>query len=112
MMATPGKLDSRRSESLASQTALALAGLGAIGMIVLINLQARPLPAAASQMMVACNNCGTVVAVRRSAHSAPIFFVEVQMADGSLRIVQQLAAGFSVGDVVQVNGNALTLRGA
>jgi acid phosphatase class B len=111
MMTTSEKLESGRADSVASQTGLALAGIGAIAMIVLINLQARPLPVAA-QMVAACQNCGTVVAVRRSAHSAPIFFVDVQMADGSLRTVQQLAAGFSVGDVVQVNGNALTLRGA
>jgi len=32
------------------------------------------------------------------------------MLDGSMRVVQQLAAGFKVGDVVQVNGNALSLR--
>ena len=51
-----------------------------------------------------------MVAVRRSAHSSPVYFVEVQMLDGSTRVVQQLAAGFKVGDVVQVNGNALSLR--
>jgi hypothetical protein len=32
------------------------------------------------------------------------------MLDGSTRVVQQLAAGFKVGDVVLVNGNALSLR--
>jgi hypothetical protein len=40
----------------------------------------------------------------------PVYYVEIQMLDGSTRVVQQLAAGFKVGDIVQVNGNALTLR--
>jgi hypothetical protein len=32
------------------------------------------------------------------------------MLDGSLRTIPQMAASFNVGDVVRVNGGALTLR--
>jgi hypothetical protein len=88
-----------------------LVGVAMIAMIVLINAPSRPLALPVPHTVVSsCDSCGTVVAIRRSAHSAPVFFVEIQMLDGSTRTVQQLAAGFSVGDIVQVNGNALTLR--
>jgi acid phosphatase class B len=103
--ATPEKFD--------AETPLTIIGLAAIAMILLINSPARPTAAApAPHFAAACDNCGTVTAVRRSAHSAPVYFVEVQMLDGSVRTIQQLAAGFNVGDIVQVNGNALTLRTA
>jgi len=100
-------------ETFGAQAPIALMGLGAIAIIALINLSGRPAtgprdPAAA--LACSSSSCGTVVAVRRSAHSSPVYFVEVQMLDGSTRIVQQLAAGFKVGDVVLVNGNALSLR--
>jgi len=87
-----------------------LLGLAVIAVIALINANARPVPVAEPIVSVSCAACGTVVDVRRSAHSSPIYFVEVQMLDGSTRVVEQLAAGFKIGDIVQVNGNALTLR--
>jgi hypothetical protein len=98
-------------ETFGTQAPLALFGLAAIAIIALINANARPAPLPPPQIIAsACSNCGTVVAVRRSAHSSPVYYVEVQMLDGSHRVVQQLAAGFKVGDVVLVNGNALSLR--
>lgn len=98
-------------EKFDAQTPLTVIGLAAIAMILLINSPARPTAAApAPHFAAACESCGTVTAVRRSAHSSPVYFVDVQMLDGSVRTIQQLAAGFNVGDVVQVNGNALTLR--
>lgn len=100
-------------DTFGAQAPIALMGLGAIAVIALINLSGRPAAARPDPVAaLACSNasCGTVVAVRRSAHSSPVYFVEVQMLDGSTRIVQQLAAGFKVGDIVQVNGNALSLR--
>lgn len=102
-----------RRETFGAQAPVALLGLAAIAVIALINFSARPLPAAQdSGAALSCrsSSCGTVVAVRRSAHSSPLYFVEVQMLDGSTRVVQQFAAGFKVGDVVLVNGNALSLR--
>jgi acid phosphatase class B len=100
-------------EKFDAQTPLTIIGLAAIAMILLINSPARPTAAApAPHFTTACENCGTVTAVRRSAHSAPVYFVEVQMLDGSVRTIQQLAAGFNIGDIVQVDGNALTLRPA
>jgi hypothetical protein len=58
-----------------------------------------------------CKECGTVVAVRRSAHSVPVTFVEIQMTDGSVRTLRAPARPlFSVGDAVQVRNEALTLR--
>jgi hypothetical protein len=100
-------------EKFDAQTPLTIIGLAAIAMILLINSPARPTAAApAPHFAATCGNCGTVTAVRRSAHSAPVYFVEVHMLDGSVRTIQQLAAGFNVGDIVQVNGNALTLRTA
>lgn len=99
------------AETFAAQAPVALLGLAAIAVIALINANTRPAQAVPPQAItVACSDCGTVVAVRQSAHSSPVYFVEVQMLDGSTRVVQQLAAGFKVGDVVQVNGNALSLR--
>lgn len=100
-------------ETFGAQAPIALMGLAAIAVIALINLSGRPAAAMPEPATVqACSNssCGTVVAVRRSAHSSPVYFVEVQMLDGSTRVVEQLAAGFKVGDVVLVNGNALSLR--
>jgi spore maturation protein SpmA len=99
------------AESFGAQAPIALLGLAAIAIIALINANSRPTPVVQPQIVAsACASCGTVVAVRRSAHSSPVYFVEVQMLDGSTRVVQQLAAGFKVGDVVLVNGNALSLR--
>lgn len=98
-------------ESFGAQAPLALLGLAVIAIIALINANARPAPVVEPVVAISCGTCGTVVDVRRSAHSSPVYFVEVQMLDGSTRVVQQLAAGFKVGDIVQVNGNALTLRG-
>jgi hypothetical protein len=101
-----------RAETFGAQAPIALLGLAAIAIIALINAHARPAAVdKAPVVAAACStDCGTVVAVTRSAHSSPVYFVEVQMLDGSMRVVQQLAAGFKVGDVVQVNGNALSLR--
>jgi hypothetical protein len=101
-----------RGETFAAQAPIALLGLAAIAIIALINAHARPAVVDKAPIVAAAcsGDCGTVVAVTRSAHSSPVYFVEVQMLDGSMRVVQQLAAGFKVGDVVQVNGNALSLR--
>jgi len=103
-------------DTFVAQTPLAVIGLAAIGMILLINSHARPTPAHARAaekiVVVACAECGTVVAVRRTADVELSYVVEVQMLDGSLRMIQQLAGRFNVGDIVQVNGNALTLRSA
>jgi len=98
-------------ESFGAQAPLALLGLAVIAIIALINANARPAPVVEPVIAISCGTCGTVIDVRRSAHSSPVYFVEVQMLDGSTRVIQQLAAGFKVGDIVQVNGNALTLRG-
>lgn len=111
MTATRQNDDERRPESFGAQAPIALFGLAAIAVIALINVHNGPAAAARPAIAaVGCTDCGTVVAITRSAHSSPVFFVEVQMLDGSMRVVQQLASGFKVGDVVQVNGNALTLR--
>jgi hypothetical protein len=101
----------RSSESFSAQAPLALLGLAAIAIIALINVNTRPVVAVPPTIVASsCVDCGTVVAIRRSAHASPVFFVEVQMLDGSTRVVQQLASGFKIGDIVQVNGNALSLR--
>lgn len=102
----------RRPEEVEQQAPIALIGLLAIGVIVAINYLARPDPVAGDRWFDApgCKQCGTVIAVRRSAHSVPVTFVEVHMADGSLRTVRGPGQVFSVGDVVEVRGEALTLR--
>lgn len=102
----------RRPAEVEQQAPIALIGLLAIGVIVAVNYLARPGPAAGSGLLDApgCRQCGMVVAVRRSAHSVPVTFVEVQMADGTLRTVRGPGEGFSVGDVVEVRGDALTLH--
>lgn len=98
-------------DTFSAQTPLVVIGLAAIGMIFLINSHARPTPPREKAAMVVCAACGTVVAVR-AASVAASYVVEVQMLDGSLRTTQQLTAAFNVGDIVQVNGNMLTLRSA
>ena len=95
------------------QTAIAVIGLVAIAAIVALHFLSRPqlLPADARLLdPAACGRCGTVVAVRRSAHSVPVYFVEVKMPDGSILTVRQPADGLSIGDVVEVRGDALTPR--
>jgi len=111
MSGIPQEPSQSSPESFGAQAPIALLGLAAIAIIALINADARPARAVPPQAVtLACSDCGTVVAVRQSAHSSPVYFVEVQMLDGSTRVIQQLAAGFKVGDLVQVNGNALSLR--
>jgi hypothetical protein len=51
-----------------------------------------------------------VTSVRNAPNSDPSFIVEVQMLDGSLRAIRQTASTLNVGDIVRVNGQALTLR--
>ena len=93
------------------QAPIALVGLLAIGVIVAVNYVARPQPGAdRAPGATNCKGCGTVVAVRRSAHSVPVTFVEVQMSDGSVRTLRAPARQFSVGDSVEVKDDALTLR--
>jgi hypothetical protein len=95
------------------QAPVALVGLLAMATILVVNFTARPHLAPVDSRLLnapACRHCGTVVAVRRSAHSVPVFFVDVQMTDGSLRTLRERDAGYSVGDVVEVDGSALTLR--
>ncbi len=105
--------EARARDTFSAQTPLMIIGLAAISMILLINSHARPTPPREKVVAYVCAECGTVVAVRRTAQTASSYYVvEVQMLDGSIRAVQQMAAGFNVGDIVRVNGNALTLRSA
>lgn len=99
----------RRLADVEQQAPIALIGLLAIALIVAVNYLARPDLGAGTGMLDAgdCKQCGTVVAVRRSAHSVPVTLVEVQMVDGSLRTVRGPGEGYSVGDVVEVRGDAL-----
>jgi hypothetical protein len=94
------------------QAPIALVGLLAIGVIIAVNYFARPQIGAADRAPNAtgCKGCGTVVAVRHSAHSVPVTYVEVQMTDGSVRTLRAPARQFSVGDTVEVKDDALTLR--
>jgi len=107
--AAPEHLEAR--DTFSAQTPLVVIGLAAIGMIFLINSHARPTPPREKVVVIVCAACGTVVAVRPATNAA-IYTVEVQMLDGSLRTTLQETAAFSVGDIVQVNGNMLTLRSA
>jgi hypothetical protein len=104
----------RRSAGiLDGQAPIAVIGLLAIVVIVAINYLSRPQLIATDARLLdpaSCGHCGTVVAVRRSAHSVPVYYVEVRMADGSTMTVRELATGLSVGDVVEVRGTALTPR--
>lgn len=95
------------------QAPIALVGLLAIGVIIAVNYFARPQVGAADRAPGAtdCKGCGKVVAVRHSAHSVPVTYVEVQMTDGSVRTLRAPARQFSVGDSVEVKDDALTLRG-
>ena len=97
-------------DTFSTQTPLVVIGLAAIGMILLINSHARPSAPREKVVVLSCSECGTVMAVRRASNSTPSYIVEIQMLDGSLRTIPQIAASFSVGDIVRVNGGALTLR--
>jgi hypothetical protein len=85
-------------------------GLAAIGMILLINSHARPTPTREKVAVYSCSECGTVTSVRSAPTADASFIVEVQMLDGSLRAIPQTASSLNVGDIVRVNGQALTLR--
>jgi|SRR5687768_14132329 len=98
-------------DTFTAQTPLVVIGLAAIGMIFLINSHARPTPNREKVIVYSCSECGTVTSVRNAPNSDPSFIVEVQMLDGSLRAIRQTAAStLNVGDIVRVNGQALTLR--
>lgn len=97
-------------DTFTAQTPLVVIGLAAIGMIFLINSHARPTPAREKVMVYSCSECGTVTSVRNAPNSDPAFIVEVQMLDGSLRAIRQSGSSLQVGDIVRVNGQALTLR--
>ena len=105
---TASAADAAARDTFTAQTPLVVIGLAAIGMIFLINSHARPTPPREKTVVYSCSECGTVVAVRRAAESS--YLVEIQMLDGSLRTVPQMAAPFSVGDIVRISGGALTLR--
>jgi hypothetical protein len=107
--AKPAEAGARAGERYEAQTPLTVIGLAAIAMILLINSPTLPGWAAPARHFAACENCGTVTAVRRTAHPAPVYFIDVRMPDGSVRTIPQLV-GFHVGDVVEVDGDALTLR--
>lgn len=108
----PAPLHLPARDTFGTQTPLAVIGLAAIGMIFLIHSHARPTAPREKVVTIACAECGTVIAVRHGANSAVPYSVEVQMLDGSLRTVQLVTTSFHVGDIVRVNGNALTLRAA
>lgn len=66
---------------------------------------------AAAPITADCPDCATVLSVQQLLGTGDSgFAVEVKMKDGTRRTVRQFAAGFEVGDIVVVNGNALTLR--
>ena len=113
-MATRNADGERRSLIVSEgQTPIAAIGLIAIAAILALHFLSRPqtLPADARLLdATLCARCGTVIAVRRSAHSVPVYFVDVKMPDGSTLTVRQTADGLSVGDIVEVRGNALTAR--
>jgi len=103
------------AETVEQHTSLALIALFAMGVIVAINMLARPQRGPADSRLLSasgCRQCGTVVAVRHSAHSVPLTYVEVQMRDGSLRTVRGPGQGVSIGDVVEIRDDALTPRDA
>lgn len=103
----------RSARLLDGQTPTALIGLVAIAVILAIHVVSRSHLTPVDPRLLdatACTHCGTVVAVRRSAHSIPVYYVEVKLADGSTLTVRELASGLSVGDVVEVRGTSLTPR--
>ncbi len=103
-------LDLPARDTFSAQTPLVVIGLAAIGMIFLINSHAKPTPPREKVVVYSCSECGTVTAVRPAPSALPSYIVEIQMLDGSLRTIPQIAASFNVGDIVRVNGQALTLR--
>jgi len=100
----------RSRDTFGAQTPLMVIGLAAISMILLINSHAPPAAQREKTIAYSCADCGTVISVRGAAQPSPSYMVEVQMLDGSVRVIQHLAAGINVGDIVHVNGKTLTLR--
>ena len=68
---------------------------------------------------VNCADCGEIIAIRPvdsddAANPDQVkgaVLIEVRMSDGSVRTVKQQSTGYKVGDRVQVNGDALAIRG-
>jgi hypothetical protein len=80
---------------------------------VALGAEATPATPSTATVPADCADCAVVLSVQQLQGTGDSgFAVEVRMRDGTRRTVRQFAAGFDVGDVVLVNGNALTLRPA
>jgi hypothetical protein len=105
-----------------SQVPVVAFAAAAVIAIVLVNGRAQPdarttaAPGDAAPVPAACADCGEVIAIRAApaaqadAADAGVL-LEVRMGDGTVRTIRQFAPAFSVGDRVEVNGDALTPRG-
>jgi hypothetical protein len=99
---------------LKGQMPVIMVGLIAMAILIAIHLTSKPQGSTSGRLLepATCPGCGTVVAVRRSAHSVPVYFVEIRMDDGSLKTVRHREEAFRIGDLVEVNGDALARRAA
>lgn len=97
---------------LKGQLPVVLVGLIAMAILLAIHLTSKPPGSASNRLEATCPGCGTVVAVRRSAHSVPVYFVEVRMDDGALMTLRRPENAFQVGDLVEIRGDALARRAA
>jgi hypothetical protein len=108
---TASKRTGRLAGLLDGEAPFALIGLIAMGAIFAVNLLGRtPTDTSRVENARACVQCGTVVAIRHTAHATPTTLVDVRMRDGSLRTLRGAVAGFSIGDVVEVSGDSAALR--
>jgi hypothetical protein len=99
---------------LKGQMPVVMVGLIAMAILIAIHLTSKPQGSTSDRLLgpATCPGCGTVVAVRRSAHSVPVYIVEIRKDDGSLMTVRRPEDAFRVGDLVEVNGDALAHRAA
>lgn len=128
--AQPAEAAQPRRDGFWAQTPAAALAIAAVVAIVFVNGPDRQAPAkaqptvataaaagpasekaAATPLPTDCPDCAVVLSVQQLHGTGDSgFALEVRMRDGTRRTIRQFAAGFDVGDVVLVNGNALTLR--
>lgn len=101
-----------------SQAPVVLFAGAAVLAILFVNVRTQaanlPAPAAAAASKSArtgvCRDCGVVIAVESAAvpGAEDKVTLAVQMADGKVLAVRQVAPGLAVGDPVRVSNNVLT----
>ncbi len=108
----------RRRDSLRAQTPAAMLMVAAVAALLMVNR--APTPQSATVSMVACDQCGEVVAVRPVTASkfglpqAPegSLALDIRMEDGTVRTIRSDDRNVHIGMRVPVTGGAVLSHGS